>query len=114
MLTFYIHMLLLHCDDKFGDYTIGIVMKDMNIKELASLLQKRIDIRMKDFMANYDKLKAINTEIEELEKKMFVVISELEPVQSLVYNQNPGLERIFESIKRVYREEENGIDRQIN
>jgi len=40
-------------------------MKDMNIKELASLLQKRIDIRMKDFMVNYDKLKiGINNDHE--------------------------------------------------
>jgi hypothetical protein len=85
-------------------------MKDMTITELAALLQKRIDIRMKDFMGNYDKLKAINSQIEELEKKMFAVITELEPVQSLVYNQNPGLERIFESIKRVYGKEENGTN----
>lgn len=83
-------------------------MKEMTIKEIAALLQKRIDIRLKSFMENYDKLKAINLEIEQLEKKMVEVIVELEPVQSLIYNQNPQLERIFESLKRVYGKNENG------
>jgi hypothetical protein len=77
-------------------------MKEMTIKEIADLLQKRIDIRMKSFMEHYDKLKAINLEIEELEKKMVPIVFELEPVQSLIYNQNPQLEKIFESLKRVY------------
>jgi len=88
------------------------VAPEMTTKEIANLLQKRIDIRLKSFNENYDKLKAINTEIEELEKKMAAIIIELEPVQSLIYNQNPHLERIFESLKRVYGEEENGIDRE--
>jgi 50S ribosomal subunit-associated GTPase HflX len=84
------------------------VLKDtMTIKELAAFLQKRIDIRMKSFMENYDKLKVINKEIEELEKKMVTVIEELEPVQSLIYSQNPHLEKVFESLKRVYGKEEN-------
>ena len=84
----------------------------MTIKELASLLQKRIDVKMEAFMAHYDKLKAINDEIEELEKKMIPIIRELEPVKSLIYNQNPELERIFESLKRVYGKEENVINRE--
>jgi predicted nucleic acid-binding Zn-ribbon protein len=87
-------------------------MKNMTIKEIADLLQKRIDIRLKSFTEHDDKLKAINNEIEELEKKMVVIITELEPVESLIYNQNPQLERIFESLKRVYGKEENGIDRE--
>ncbi len=86
----------------------------MTIKELTNHLQKKIDVRLKSFTENYDKLKAINTEIEELEKKMFLVITELEPVQSLIYNQNPQLEKIFESLKRVYGNDNNGIDTKIN
>lgn len=82
-------------------------MADMTIKQLAAHLQKKIDIRMEHFMVHYDRLKAINTEIEELEKKMVVLIDELEPVQSLVYNQNPGLQRIFESLNRVYTHDKN-------
>jgi t-SNARE complex subunit (syntaxin) len=86
----------------------------MTIKELASLLQKRIDIRMKDFNEQHDKIKEIAQEIEKIEKKMFDIIVELEPVESLIYNQNPSVERIFESIKRVYGKDSNGIDRAIN
>jgi len=86
----------------------------MTIKDIAALLQKRIDIRMKSFNEHYDKLKAINNEIEELEKKMAVIIIELEPVESLIYNQNPHLEKIFESLKRIYREDVDGIDREAN
>lgn len=89
-------------------------MKEMTIKELTVHLQKKIDIRMLSFMGNYDKLKAISSEIEELEKKMFVVIEELEPVQSLIYNQNPQIEKIFESLKRIYRKENDEADRKID
>jgi hypothetical protein len=84
------------------------VSQDMTIKQLTDLLQKRIDGRLKCFTEHYDKMRAINKEVEELEKKMYIVITELEPVQSLIYNQNPSLERIFESIKRVYGSIDNG------
>ena len=87
---------------------------EMTIKELASLLQKRIDIRMESFMELHDKLKAITLEIEDLEKKMVEIINELEPVESLIYNQNPQLQRIFESLKKVYEKESNGTDREAN
>jgi hypothetical protein len=82
----------------------------MTIKEISALLQKRIDIRLKSFIEFHDKLKSIHDDIEELEKKMFIIITELEPVQSLIYNQNPQLEKIFESLKRIYGKEENAID----
>jgi len=88
------------------------IAPDMTIKNLAGHLQKIIDSHMEHFMAHYNKLKAINTEIEEIEKKMVSIAIELEPVQSLVYNQNPQLEKIFESLKRVYRKDENGTDRE--
>lgn len=79
----------------------------MTIKDLAALLQKRIDNRMESFNENYDKLKSINLEIEELEKKMFEVLVELEPVESLIYAQNPKLNRIFDSLKNIYGKENN-------
>jgi len=90
------------------------MQKEMTIKEIAALLQKRIDTRMESFMELHDKLKAITIEIEKLEKKMATIVIELEPVQSLIYNQNPQLEKIFESLKRIYKGEENGIDREVN
>lgn len=85
--------------------------QDMTIKDIAALLQKKIDIRLQDFMELNDRLKAISLEIEQLELKMYPIIMELEPVQSLVYAQNPKLERIFESLKKVYGND-NGIDRE--
>jgi uncharacterized Fe-S cluster-containing protein len=87
-------------------------MADMTIKQLAVHLQKKIDVRMEHFMIHYNRLKAINTEIEELEKKMAHIIEELEPVESLIYNQNPELQRIFESLKRVYPKEKDGVYRE--
>lgn len=87
-------------------------MKEMTIKELSTLLQKRIDVRMEKFMEHHDKLKSITLEIEKLEKKMVEIIFELEPVESLIYNQNPQLEKVFESLKRVYEKEVDGIDRE--
>jgi len=89
-------------------------MKEMTIKELALLMQKRIDIKLTSFMKYYDELKAINEKIEGLEKKMVAVIVELEPVESLIYTQNPKLEKVFESLKRVYGKEENVINREAN
>lgn len=86
----------------------------MTIKELTAMLQKRIDIRLKSFMDNYKKMKEINDEIEALEKKMFESVVELEPVESLIYNQNPSLEKIFESLKRVYGKEDNELNRETN
>jgi hypothetical protein len=89
-------------------------MKDMTIKDLAALLQKRIDVKMKSFTEYADQVSEKYRDIEELEKKMYPIIKELEPVQSLIYNQNPRLERMFESLKQVYGKEENGTDREIN
>jgi len=97
-----------------GMKTVREVEPEMTIKEIANLLQKRIDVRMEKFMEHHDKLKSITSEIECLEKKMYSIITELEPVESLIYNQNPQLERIFESLKRIYGKEENGTDREIN
>lgn len=90
--------------------------KGMTIKELTALLQKRIDIRLSSFMESHDKLRVISNQIEEIEKKMYEDIVELEPVESLIYNQNPQLEKIFESLKRIYGKDENGsiIDRETN
>jgi hypothetical protein len=87
-------------------------MKEMTIKDLAALLQKRIDSKMSVFNENYDKLKAINIEIEQLEIKMHEVLVELEPVESLIYTQNPKLNRIFESLKQVYGKGNDGTDRE--
>lgn len=81
--------------------------KAMTIKELAAQLQSQIDTNIDSFMAYYSTLKAINSQIEELESKMSAIALELEPVQSLIYAQHPTLEKIFESLKRVYRKEEN-------
>ncbi|HEY5267748.1 MAG TPA: hypothetical protein VII94_01285 [Candidatus Saccharimonadales bacterium] len=83
-------------------------MNKMTIKDLAAMLQKRIDNRMQSFNENYDKLKTINLEIEELEKNMYAVLEELEPVDSLIYAQNPKLNRIFDSLKNVYGKDSNG------
>lgn len=91
-------------------------MKEVTIKQLALHLQKQIDIHLASFNEHYNQLKAINSEIEEIEKKIVAIALELEPVQSLVYNQNPGLEKIFESLKRVYvyTKDEDGIDPEAN
>lgn len=88
--------------------------KEMTIKELAILLQTRIDTSMALFMQYHSELKSIAMEIEELEKKMYAIISELEPVESLIYTQNPQLEKIFESLKRVYGKEEHGVITEIS
>ncbi len=82
-------------------------MREVTIKELAAHLQKRIDIKLKSFMENHDKIKALAEEIEQLEIKMTTIVEELEPVESLIYNQNPQLEKIFESLKRIYGKENN-------
>ena len=89
-------------------------MKEITIKELSEKLQNRIDSRMESFMEYHDKLKAITLKIEHIEKNMVAIITELEPVESLIYNQNPQLRKIFESLKRVYRKDENGIDREVS
>ena len=87
--------------------------KDINstttIKELADQLQKRIiDERLEDFLADYDIMKSQYGRIEELEKRMAIIVAKLEPIKSLIYTQNPELERIFESLKRIYGKDENG------
>ena len=89
-------------------------MNHVTIKEMASTLQRLIDLRLQSFNEDYDKLKAINTQVEAIEKKMLEIIIELEPVESLIYNQNPQLEKIFESLKRIYKEDEDGTDREVN
>ena len=81
---------------------------------MASTLQKLIDLRLQSFNQDYDKLKAINIQVEAIEKKMLEIIIELEPVESLIYNQNPQLEKIFESLKRIYKEDKDGTDREVN
>ncbi len=85
------------------------ILLPMTIKELTSQLQVMIDERMHIFMQHHTHLKLIAREIEEVEEKMYAIISELEPVESLIYTQNPQLEKIFESLKRVYGKEEHGV-----
>lgn len=87
---------------------------DMTIRELAAILQKKVDVQVKDFMQHYDTLKEINNQIEAIEKQMIVIIRELEPIESLIYNQNPQLEKIFESLKRVYGKDDNADNRKID
>ena len=94
-------------------------MKEMTIKDIAALLQKRIDIRLKTFKEGCDSVKDKYLEIEQLEKDMSEIVFELEPVQSLIYNQNPGYEKVFESLKQLYRKDENEegkatVDRETN
>lgn len=90
------------------------IVKDVSIKELATQLQNKIDTRMETFMEHYESMKTINKQIEELESKMAAIVIELEPVQSLIYNQNPQLQKVFESLKRIYAKEEDGDDREAN
>lgn len=80
----------------------------ITIKELAEQLQYKIDIYMEHFMADHILMQSLHAKIEELEKRMSVIVQELEPVQSLIYTQHPRLEKIFESLKRIYGKDENG------
>lgn len=80
--------------------------KYMTIKQLAEQLQKRIDGKMLVFCDLNSKSKALTEEIEKLEQQMASIVFELEPVESLVVNQNPQLETKFASLKRVYGKEE--------
>lgn len=89
-------------------------MKEMTIKQITDLLQKRIDSKMETFMEYNNQLRQITVEIEKLEMKMISIIMDLEPVQSLIYTQNPQVEKVFESLKRVYRKEDNGTNNKIN
>lgn len=73
-----------------------------SIKELALALQKKIDIKIGEFCQLHDKVKALTDEIESVEKKMASIVYELEPVESLINAQNPKLEKVFESLKKVY------------
>lgn len=85
------------------------------VKQLATALQGIIDSRMETFMEHYESMRAISKQIEEYEKKMFDIITELEPVESLIYNQNPQLQKVFESLKRIYiQKEEDGVNREVN
>lgn len=79
----------------------------MTIKELAESLQKKIDANIESFIKYHEKVKALTTEIEKFEVKMFSIITDLEPVESLIYVQNPLLKRIFESLKSVYGDNNN-------
>lgn len=88
--------------------------KEMTIRELSTILQNKIDVSLESFVKYNDKLKAMTLEMEGLEKKMIVIIEDLEPVESLIYNQNPQLKRIFESLKRIHGKGENGIDSEVN
>lgn len=88
------------------------INSNITIKELTDQLQKRIDAYLEYFMEDYAILKSLYSQIEQLEKRMSVIALELEPVQSLIYTQNPQLERIFESLKRIYGKDENELDRE--
>lgn len=74
----------------------------MTIAELAAKLQTKIDSEISTFCELYDKTKSLTKEIEDLEAKMTNIVMELEPVESLVLVQNPQLEKIFETLKKIY------------
>lgn len=80
------------------------------IKQLSTALQAIIDTRMETFMEHYESMRAISKQIEGYEKQMFDIIVELEPVESLIFCQNPQLQKVFESLKRVYLQKEESGD----
>lgn len=89
-------------------------LEDLSIKELTYQLQDKIDRHMDAFMDYRAQIKVMTDQIEHLEKNMFFIVTELEPVESLIYTQNPQLEKIFESLKRIYGKDSNGIDTEIS
>jgi t-SNARE complex subunit (syntaxin) len=76
----------------------------MTIKQLAAKLQKEIDLSIAEFNKGQQKIKALYEQIEEVEKEMAELVFDLEPVESIVIAQNPTLEKLFTTLKNVYKE----------
>ena len=88
----------------------------MEIKEIALMLEDKINIKISIFVEvgknskkSADELSKImiradelNKEIEEYHKQMYDILLELEPVESLVKLQNPTIVPLFDALKIEY------------
>ena len=80
----------------------------MSIKELADNLQSAIDEKLAEFDKLQHKISEVAKQVEAMEEQMATIVFELEPVEYLVKAQNPKLETLFDSLKKVYGKENDG------
>jgi hypothetical protein len=79
-------------------------IKSLPFSDLSKIVHEKINVLMNSFTTYNNKIKSLYDEIEALEKNMYVIVAELEPVHYLIYSQDPALKSKFESLKILYGE----------
>lgn len=71
-----------------------------NIKNLAQKLQKEIDAKLSEFNTLGAEGKELLRQQDTLNKKMAVIVKELEPVHAIIFAQHPKLEGFFKTLEK--------------
>ena len=86
---------------------VGITISDMTMADLAAELQFRIDTEIGGYNRIQEQIRDLTNEIEGLERHQAQIVFELEPVESLVFAQNPQLQDKFLMLKKMFEKETN-------
>lgn len=73
-----------------------------SIESLAKKLQEAIDIKMTKFDLLGKEYKELLGRIDTIKNEMAAIFKDLRPVESLVRNQNPDKEQLFNSLTQNY------------
>jgi hypothetical protein len=79
----------------------------MSIKDLASKLEKEINIKMDQFSQMGKKAKEVQRKLDEIYKGMALIAEELKPVEFMVKAQHPQHVKLFDMLLLEFKKEKN-------
>lgn len=82
-------------------------MKKNNLLvELSQKLEEEINVYMDEFNKLGKEIKELNQKVAEMHHQMFLIVKDLEPVESLVGAQKPELVPLFAALKEEFERPE--------
>ncbi len=86
----------------------------MELLELVKQIEVKINDRIDEFSKIGAQVKDLTKQIEDNHKKMYKIVVELEPVEYLVWQQNPKLCELFEALKDQHKAKETTLEKLVS
>ena len=74
----------------------------MELKKLVELLEKRIEVKLDQFIKHAVSYEAYTSQAENEHQKMYDIMVELRPVEALVRQKNPTLNTVFDTLQKTF------------